>query len=45
MGHIYVEALMGDPRRRRVRPLRLLVDVGATYLSLPPSLPRSSVSG
>ena len=29
---------MGDPRRLRVRPVRLLVDTGATYLSLPPSL-------
>ncbi len=38
LGHIYVEALLGDPRRRRVRPVRLLVDTGATYLSLPPSL-------
>ena len=38
MGHIYVEALLGDPRRRRVRPVRLLADTGATYLSLPPDL-------
>ena len=38
MGHIYVEALLGDPRRRRIRAVRLLVDTGATYLSLPPSL-------
>ena len=38
MGHVYVEALLGDPRRRRVRPVRLLVDTEATYLSLPPSL-------
>jgi len=38
LGHVYVEALLGDPRRRRVRPVRLLVDTGATYLSHPPSL-------
>ena len=38
LGHVYVEALVGDPRRLRVRPVRLLVDTGATYLSLPPSL-------
>ena len=38
MGHVYVEALLGDPRRCRLRPVRLLVDIGATYLSLSPSL-------
>ena len=38
MGHVHVEALLGDPRRRRLRPVRLLVNTGATYLSLPPSL-------
>jgi len=38
VGHIYIPVKMGDPLRRRVKEVRMLVDTGATYPCIPESL-------
>jgi len=38
VGHVYIPVKMGDPLRRRVKKVRMLVDTGATYPCIPESL-------
>ncbi len=38
MGHVYVLVRVGDPLKRRVREVKMLVDTGATYPCIPERL-------
>jgi len=38
LGHVYIDALLGDPRRVKVIKKRMLVDTGATYTCISPKL-------
>mgnify|MGYP000014572113 CR=1 FL=1 len=38
VGHVYVTVKLGDPLKRRVREVRMLVDTGATYPCIPKEL-------
>ena len=38
MGHVYVVVKIGDPLRRRVRSVKMLVDTEATYPCIPVGL-------
>jgi len=40
MGHVYIPVKIGDPLRRRVKEVRMLLDTGATYPCIPESLAR-----
>jgi clan AA aspartic protease len=38
VGHVYIPVKMGDPLKRRVKEVRMLVDTGATYPCIPERL-------
>jgi len=38
VGHVYATVKIGDPLRRRVKEVRMLVDTGATYPCIPEDL-------
>jgi len=38
MGYVKVKAEIGDPEQTRVRELEFLVDTGASYMVIPPSV-------
>jgi len=38
LSHVYVSAKMGDPLRKTLKDVRMLVDMGATYPCIPESL-------
>ena len=38
MGHVYVTVKIGDPLKRRLKEVRMLVDTGATYPCIPERL-------
>ena len=38
MGYVFVEAEIGDVRRRTLKKVRLLVDTGSAFMVIPPSM-------
>ncbi len=38
VGHVYVTVKLGDPLKRRVKEVKMLVDTGATYPCIPEKL-------
>ena len=38
MGHVFVEAELGDVRKRAIKKLKLLADTGASFMVIPPTV-------
>lgn len=38
MSHVYVEAVVGNPRKSKVKRLKVLVDTGATHTLVSPAM-------